>query len=823
MAEQLLLHGTLEVKIYRIDKLHQRARFNLRGKGDKEPTTGKKIQTQIKRLAASCTDLLGGHLYATIDLDRSRVARTMMRRHTKWFQSFHIYAAHSISKIIFTIKEDEPIGANLIGRAYLPATEVISGQPIDRWLDVLDQNKRPIQGGSKIHVRVKFTSVTQDVDWNKGIISSPPFKGVPNAFFNQREGCKVTLYQDAHVLGEYPDITVAGGQAIYIHHRCWEDIFDAIWDAKHLIYITGWSVYPDITLIRDPKRPRPGGNLKLGELLKKKAEENVTVLMLVWDDRTSNEAFKRDGLMMTHDQETYDYFKNTKVRCVLCPRNPDNGESIVQGFGVAAMFTHHQKTIVVDAEVDGLKTKRRIVSFLGGIDLCDGRYDTEEHPLFGTLNNVHSNDFHQPNFDGASIKKGGPREPWHDIHCRLDGPVAWDVLYNFEQRWMKQGNGRRYLVSMERFSEITVPPLPIVQPDDVEGWTVQVFRSIDNGAVEGFPEDPREASSVGLVTGKNNVIERSIQDAYINAIRRAKHFIYIENQYFLGSSFGWNSRDIINLNEINALHLIPKEISLKIVSKIEAGERFSVYIVIPLWPEGKPGSASVQAILDWQRRTMEMMYTDIIIALRKKGLDANPRDYLTFFCLGNREVNKAGEYSPPEKPDANSDYARAQESRRFMIYVHSKMMIVDDEYVIIGSANINQRSMDGGRDSEIAMGAYQPNHLLATNQLRPRGQVFSFRISLWLEHLRIVTNTFQFPESEECIRMVNAKADELWGLYSAQVYPRDHDLPGHLLSYPISIGSNGEVTSLAGAEFFPDTNAKVLGEKTNFLPPILTT
>ncbi|KAL0762104.1 hypothetical protein Bca101_078254 [Brassica carinata] len=807
MAEQLLLHGTLEVKIYRIDKLHQRARFNLRGKGDKEPTAGKKIQTQIKRLAASCTDLLGGHLYATIDLDRSRVARTMMRRNTKWFQSFHVYAAHSISKIIFTIKDDEPIGANLIGRAYLPATEVISGQPVDRWLDVLDQNKRPIQGGSKIHVRVKFTSVTQDVDWNKGIISSPPFKGVPNAFFNQREGCKVTLYQDAHVLGEYPDITVAGGQAIYIHHRCWEDIFDAIWDAKHLIYITGWSVYPDITLIRDPKRPRPGGNLKLGELLKKKAEENVTVLMLVWDDRTSNKAFKRDGLMMTHDQKTYDYFKNTKVRCVLCPRNPDNGESIVQGFGVAAMFTHHQKTIVVDAEVDGLKTRRRIVSFLGGIDLCDGRYDTEEHPLFGTLNNVHSNDFHQPNFDGASIKKGGPREPWHDIHCRLDGPAAWDVLYNFEQRWLKQGNGRRYLVSMERFSEITVPPLPIVRPDDVEGWTVQVFRSIDNGAVEGFPEDPREASSVGLVTGKNNVIERSIQDAYINAIRRAKHFIYIENQYFLGSSFGWNSRDV-NLNEINALHLIPKEISLKIVSKIEAGERFSVYVVIPLWPEGKPGSASVQAILDWQRRTMEMMYTDIIIALRKKGLDVNPRDYLTFFCLGNREVNKAGEYSPPEKPEANSDYARAQESRRFMIYVHSKMMIVDDEYVILGSANINQRSMDGGRDSEIAMGAYQPNHLLATNQMRPRGQVFSFRISLWLEHLRIVTNTFQFPESEKCIRMVNAKADELWGLYSAQVYPRDHDLPGHLLSYPISIGSNGEVTSLAGVELFPDTNAK---------------
>ncbi|KAL1212636.1 Phospholipase D alpha 3 [Cardamine amara subsp. amara] len=822
MAEQLLLHGTLEVKIYRIDKLHQRARFNLCGKGSNE-SAGKKCQSQIKRLTDSCTNMFGGHLYATIDLDRTRVARTMMTRHGRWLQTFLVYTAHSISKIVFTVKEDEPVGASLIGRAYLPVTEVIRarGQPIDRWLDILDEKKTPVQGGSKIHVRVKFNHVSQDVNWNKGVALTS-FNGVPNTFFNQREGCKVTLYQDAHVLSDFDDIPQAGGQTFYKHQRCWEDIFDAIWDAKHLIYIAGWSVSTNITLIRDPNRPRPGGDLKLGELLKKKANDNVTVLMLVWDDITSNNVFKKNGLMMTHDQETYDYFKNTKVRCVLCPRQPENGNSFVQGIEIATMFSHHQKTIVVDGKVEGLGTKRTIVSFLGGIDLCRGRYDTEEHPLFSTLNTVHSDDFYQPNFDGASIQKGGPRQPWHDIHCRLDGPAAWDVLYNFEQRWMKQGSSRRYLISMARLGEITVPPLPIVQSDNTEGWTVQVFRSIDGGAVEGFPEDPREASSVGLITGKNKVIEKSIQDAYINAIRRAKHFIYIENQYFIGSSFGWSSRDI-DLNEINALHLIPKEISLKIVSKIEAGERFSVYVVIPLWPEEIPESQKVQAILDWQRRTMEMMYTDIVIALRKKGLDANPRDYLTFFCLGNREVSHAGEYLPPMKPGASSDYARSQESRRFMIYVHSKMMIVDDEYIILGSANINQRSMDGARDSEIAMGAYQPNHLLATNQMRPIGQVCGFRISLWFEHLRYITNAFQFPESEECIQKVNAKADELWGLYSAQVYPRTDDLPGHLLSYPISISSNGEVTNLAGTELFPDTNAKVLGQKYNLIPPILTT
>lgn len=61
-----------------------------------------------------------------------------------------------------------------------------------------------------------------------------------------------------------------------------------------------------------------------------------------------------------------------------------------------------------------------------------------------------------------------------------------------------------------------------------------------------------------------------------------------------------------------------------------------------------------------------------------------------------------------------------------MIYVHSKGMIVDDEYVILGSANINQRSMEGTRDTEIAMGAYQPHHTIhtwASKVSGPRGQV----------------------------------------------------------------------------------------------------
>ncbi|XP_019052463.1 PREDICTED: phospholipase D alpha 1 [Nelumbo nucifera] len=763
-------------------------------------------------------------IYATVDLEKARVGRTRIieneRVNPRWYESFHIYCAHMASNVIFTVKDDDAIGATLYGRAYVPVEEILNGEEVDRWLEILDDDRNPVREGSKIHVRLQFFDVTRDRNWSMGIRSAK-FPGVPYTFFSQRKGCRVSLYQDAHIPNGFIPKIALDGNEFYEPHRCWEDIFDAITNAKHLVYITGWSVYTEIHLIRDNRRPKPGGDITLGELLKKKAGEGVRVLMLVWDDRTSVDLLKKDGLMATHDEETENFFQGTDVNCILCPRNPDDGGSIVQDLQISTMFTHHQKIVVVDSEMPigsgASSERRRIVSFIGGIDLCDGRYDAPFHSLFRTLDTAHHEDFHQPNFTGAAITKGGPREPWHDIHCRLEGPVAWDVLYNFEQRWRKQG-GKDVLVQIRELEDIFIPPSPVMFPEDHETWNVQLFRSIDGGAAFGFPDTPEEAAKAGLISGKDNIIDRSIQDAYINAIRRAKNFIYIENQYFLGSSFCWRPEGI-KVEEVGALHLIPKELALKIVSKIEAGERFTVYVVVPMWPEGIPESASVQAILDWQRRTMEMMYTNVIQALQAKGVEADPRDYLTFFCLGNREVKKSGEYEPSEQPEDNTDYSRAQQARRFMIYVHTKMMIVDDEYIIIGSANINQRSMDGARDSEIAMGAYQPYHL-ATRQ-PARGQIHGFRMALWYEHLGMLDDCFLHPESVACVHKVNQIADKYWDLYSSETL--DRDLPGHLLRYPIAVTENGEVTELPGTQHFPDTEALVLGTKAEYLPPILTT
>lgn len=281
-----------------------------------------------------------------------------------------------------------------------------------------------------------------------------------------------------------PPIYLANNQ-VYQPTRCWEDMFDAIHNARQLIYITGWSVYTEFTLCRDPRRAVPGDEgLTLGALLKRKADQGVRVNLLVWDDRTSF-WLNKTGKMATKDEETAKYFQTTNVNCFLCPRNASKSLTLLQAGQIGLGFTHHQKTLIVDAALPGgdrWSPKRRIVSFVGGLDLCDGRYDTQYHSLFRTLNGEHREDFHQF-LAGASLECGGPREPWHDIHSRLEGPVAWDVLYNFEQRWRKQaGTSREHLLLPIR--ELGLVPETVTSEEDPETWNVQLFRSIDAGNVD---------------------------------------------------------------------------------------------------------------------------------------------------------------------------------------------------------------------------------------------------------------------------------------------------------------------------------------------------
>ncbi|KAL7590273.1 hypothetical protein Lser_V15G36709 [Lactuca serriola] len=798
----------------------------------KSPSWKKRSKSQHRR------KIITSDPYVTVSIGGATIARTRVISNSQnpvWNEHSITPLAHPVSQLEFQVKDNDLFGADLIGIVVISAESVMSGELIDDWFPIIGPSGKPAKPNTAIRLQIKFTSC-DDRNEEKSIATDELF-GLKDSYFPVRHGGNVTLYQDAHLHeGQLPEIELDGDNKIFKQRGCWEDICHAILEAHHMVYIVGWSIYDKVKLVREPSKPLPSGwDLTLGELLKYKSQEGVRVLLLIWDDKTShnNLFIKTEGVMQTHDEETRKFFKHSSVHCVLSPRYASNKLSIVKQQVVGTLYTHHQKCVIVDTQAHG--NYRKISAFIGGLDLCDGRYDTPEHRLFRDLDTVFENDYHNPTLP-PGIK--GPREPWHDLHCKIDGPAAYDVLKNFEQRWRKATKwsefGQKFkkinhwhddaLIKIERISWILSPSssLPNDDPslwvskeEDPENWHVQVFRSIDSGSLKGFPKNAQVAESQNLVCAKNLVIDRSIQKAYIQAIRSAKNFIYIENQYFLGSSYAWHSH-----KDAGADHLIPVELALKIASKIRANERFSVYIVIPMWPEGIPSSASCQGILYWQAQTMQMMYDVIARELKNSNLEnSHPQDYLNFYCLGNREQCEEQVSSSSSRSSNGVSVSASQKKGRFMIYVHAKGMIVDDEYVVLGSANINQRSMAGTRDTEIAMGAYQPHHTWAHKKTHPRGQVYGYRMSLWAEHMGKLENYYKEAESLSCVKNINMLAENNWENFTADEFS---PLQGHLLKYPIKVDSDGKVTSLPGHEQFPDVGGKVLGYPST-LPNALTT
>jgi phospholipase D1/2 len=49
-------------------------------------------------------------------------------------------------------------------------------------------------------------------------------------------------------------------------------------------------------------------------------------------------------------------------------------------------------------DADAGNYRRKIIAFVGGLDLCGGRYDTPRHSLFQTLETSHKEDYYNPNF-----------------------------------------------------------------------------------------------------------------------------------------------------------------------------------------------------------------------------------------------------------------------------------------------------------------------------------------------------------------------------------------------------------------------------------------
>ncbi|KAG0711561.1 Phospholipase D beta 2 [Chionoecetes opilio] len=715
-------------------------------------------------------------VWVSVSLGSTPILVTGVRKdaiNAVWGEHVTLPVCEAADYLDVTVWDKDPLRSQLVGKGRMQL-----GNPDQAWKKegpvYLEKNK------GRINMKIRYTPAVQAR--KEGI-------EVPRSYFPMHKGGTMTFYQDAHA-DKIPGMT--GG-----NDGAFEAMAAAIRGAKKFIYISGWSLWTGTRLQRD--------GATLGEFLKQKASEGVRVLILIWNERFS--AGVCAGLVGTFDEDTDRYFDKTGVHVEKVRRKLESNCKLKERV-VETLWTHHQKVLVADDGVGDL------VAFFGGLDLTLGRWDTPEHQLFTTLQKEHKNDFHN-GFISVKADKG-PREPWHDVHARLTGPAAIDLLRNFEDRWRRQVPVKAHLL-VQTYEEDLLKAQEGKDTKEGTVWQMQVVRSIDGDSSD------FNSSRVGVLNLENgHVVDTSVHQAFVRLIRKAEKFIYIESQYFIGSAKAW-SQD----QDAGSKNLVPLEIVQRLVSKIQAGEAFRVYLVVPLMPEGSVQNlvtrSSIKAILHYQFLTIQMMYKRIGEALREAGSDRHPSDYLLVLCLGKKEsrarVHRALGGSEPR--EGSDEWAWRQKSR-FLIYVHSKMAIADDAHIILGSANMNERSLDGARDTEVAVSAGQ----VQVSENNPQevavsdGDVAMFRRRLWAEHtsgLSEEEKALLDPSSLSAVRRIRDLADESMKLFVSD--EPDVESKSRFMRYPLQVSKDGEVQPIDGIPTIPDFDIPVEGSK-GILPPI---
>ncbi|XP_012835455.1 PREDICTED: phospholipase D gamma 1-like [Erythranthe guttata] len=271
-SRPILLHGNLDVWVKEAKNLPNMDLVN-NSIGDIIGSLSGKLQTSDP--------------YVTIAISGAVIARTFVIKDNEnpfWGQHFHVPVAHYGTEVQFVVKDNDIVGSEIMGVVAFAAERLVSGSRIDGTYPILGANRKPCNPGAVLSLSVQYVPIDKVPVYQGGVGSDLLNQGVSGTYFPMRRGGSVTLYQDAHVPeGCIPSLVLANGEE-YRHAMCWRDIYDAISQARRLVYITGWSVYHLVQLVRDDVRVR---NSSLGEILKAKSQEGVRVLLLVWDDPTS--------------------------------------------------------------------------------------------------------------------------------------------------------------------------------------------------------------------------------------------------------------------------------------------------------------------------------------------------------------------------------------------------------------------------------------------------------------------------------------------------------------------------------------------------------
>lgn len=548
----------------------------------------------------------------------------------------------------------------------------------------------------------------------------------------QQATCSLPWYvQDT----EYPP-AMATYQPLINGEEAFKAVHVAIAKATKTIDIICWGFQPSMYFIRDGSAP------SIGALLMAKAQDGVEVRVLGWEmpfnvagaggeaNLPGKGPFRiADRALQSSTQDQYAYdrywfatcaapddmaaglraarnipvfvgrgfslYERAEIAYQAKYRSLDSQLSLSTVGAMAVAATHHQKTVLVDYELPD-----SAIGFVMGHNMLDEYWDTDQH---SALNRSEAD---------KPAPDGGPRgdTPRQDISSQVSGPILKHLHDNFAFAWRKE-TGEDLLASRQA---IKVGP----QLQCTPGATRQLAQ-----LVRTQPQD-----------GK-----RDIEKIYLKAVNNATQFIYIENQYFRwpplaeaikkaasdqtreGRDPGLHgnlhlfvitnaSKDGVgpgSLNTHRMLESLGRGDTIPEITKLQRIEqvRAQVDAQAPTLPE----LLEQEALITLTRLTDALGGGEMSDKAREAQRDtARNNEFRQIRLKEQIEAIENSTLVPEPRPGLKVHVCSlvapdSPAGKPWMpVYIHSKLMIVNDVFTTHGSANINTRSMQVDSELNIA-------------------------------------------------------------------------------------------------------------------------
>jgi phosphatidylserine/phosphatidylglycerophosphate/cardiolipin synthase-like enzyme len=495
-------------------------------------------------------------------------------------------------------------------------------------------------------------------------------------------------------------------------------VYDAITSAKQSIDIICWGFQPSMYFKRGYEQ-----SLCIGDLLIKKGQEGVKIRLLCWADWlhlaqvsensapgydllrgvTQNENntqreydrawYYRARIAASPEQEElagrlrFDRDSSTAERASLAERPLKNIQVVTRDFtpvdraeivfrqlfhradkalsnkavllGTGAEPSHHQKMVLVDYELPD-----RAVGFVMGHNMLDAYWD---------------DDAHRHARSHARFGRNG-KTPRQDMSALVTGPVLKDLNANFCAAWKRSAK-----------VDLATRREPIA---------AKLHPRCDMG-IPVMAQITRTQSQEG---------RRDIKALYLQAVNKTTQFIYIENQYFRWEPLAQKIKDAAS-QQVKAgrdpgkhgpIHLFvvtnssDEGMGEGTVSTYQMLSSLGRANQIPEVARLEQGDALASERLRTLTSLQQAKTADDAAAAQRK-LDELDRQ-IADNANGNKPI------LPTEIPGLKVHICTlvapdSPPGEWMPVYVHSKIMIIDDVFLTLGSANINTRSMEV--DSEL--------------------------------------------------------------------------------------------------------------------------